>query len=142
MSNPNPSKSTRFQAGTSGNPSGSSQRARTSGAIARIKSSELCELGTVLLRGTMADIEATKDDAKASVLQCWLASLISQGIINNDVTIFRAVLDRVVGKPRNESITTIETSDPSLLRIEAMTHEEKLVEAERLRDLRLEIGDD
>lgn len=144
MANPNPSPSTRFRGGASGNPAGSSRRAKSAGEVARITNGELMEIGAVLLRGTVAQLQATIADPEASVLQKWLAVLIRQSFLNGDASIFRVVIDRVVGrppqsKPSNQSRLS---DDDAAGCIAAMTYNEQVEELERLRRLRLVIGDD
>lgn len=99
VANPNPSPHTRFRGGASGNPTGSSRRAKSAGKVARITNVELMEIGAVLLRGTVDQLQATITDPEASVLQRWLAVLIRQSFLRGDSSIFRVVIDRVVGRP-------------------------------------------
>lgn len=67
--------------------------------MARITNRELMEIGAYLLRGTVSHLHAVIADPEASVLQRWLAVLINQSFLHGDVSIFRVVLDRVVGRP-------------------------------------------
>lgn len=144
MANPNPSPHTRFRSGASGNPTGSSRRAKFAGEAARITNVELMEIGATLLRGTMAQLQDIIADPEASVLQRWLAVLIRHSFLRGDSSIFRIVIDRVVGKapkayPRDQShLSCIDAS----CRIAAMTYDEKVAELERLRRLRVAIGND
>lgn len=144
MANPNPSPHTRFRGGASGNPAGSSRRAKTAGEVARITNVELMEIGAVLLRGTVAQLQATIADPEASVLQRWLAVLIRQSFLRGDSSIFRVVIDRIVGKPpQSKASNQSRLFDADATgRIAAMAYNEKLKELERLRRLRIDVGDD
>lgn len=143
MPNPNPSAGTRFKSGLAGNPQGSSQRARVLGKLAKMQASKIAEVGTALLQGTMAELEEVRDDPAAGVLARWLATLISQSTQKGDASVFKIVLDRLVGKAAEGKRTEpAATTDPRMARIEAMTYAEKLAEIDRLRRLRLELGDE
>lgn len=67
--NSSPSPKTRFQAGLSGNPAGSSRRAKSVGEVARVPNIELMEFGADLLRVSVSHLEAVIGDPDASVLQ-------------------------------------------------------------------------
>ena len=144
MANPDPSYKTRFQCGSSGNPAGSSRRAKTAGEVARITNSEVMEIGAVLLRGTVDQLQATIADPEASVLQRWLAVLIRQSFLRGDSSIFRVIIDRVVGRPPQSRASSQSVFFDACAsgRIAAMTYDEKLKELDRLRRLRINVGDD
>lgn len=143
MANPNPSASTRFKSGSSGNPLGSSQRARVLGKLCKMQACEIAEVGTALLQGTVAELEEVRDDPAADVLDRWLAALISQAMQKGDASVFKVVLDRLVGKASEGKATeSAAAADPRAAHIESMTYAEKLAEIDRLRRLRLELGDD
>lgn len=144
MANPNPSPGTRFRGGASGNPAGSSRRAKFAGEVARISNGELMDIGAVLLRGTLTQLQATIEDPEASVMQRWVAVLVRQSFLHGDASIFRVVIDRVVGRPPQsrawDRSCPCSSTVPS--HIVAMTNDERLTELERLRGLRLVIGGD
>ena len=108
-----------------------------------MQAGEVVEIGTALLQGTVAELEKVRDDSTAGVLARWLATLISEAMQKGDANVFKIVLDRLVGKAAEGKAPDPSTATyPRTAGIEAMSYAEKLAEIDRLRRLRLELGDD
>lgn len=133
-----------FKKGQSGNPKGSSAKSRRLGAIGKLTVAELEEVGALLLKGDREALAHIGQNPKSSVLQVWTAGLIVHSMKEGDASIYRAILDRIVGKPRE----TMEVSgkDGSPIEVRAahahLTELEKKQRADELAKVRLEVGED
>lgn len=135
-----------FKKGQSGNPKGSSARMRDRNLhrVARLSADEVAEVGSLVLTNNREALAALKDDAEASVLKVWMAGLIVRSMNKGDATIFRAVMDRVIGKPVEK--TEITGRDGAALALDVsgrpMTEAEIKARIEQLARQRQDAGDD
>lgn len=130
----------RIQPGQTRNPKGSSDKARSLGKLRRLTNEQVSEIGTLVLEGNRQALVDIKNDKDATVLQVWMADLIVASMRKGDPAAFRAILDRICGKPR-ESIA-ISGDDKQPLHIRVMTDEEKIARADALAAARRVTGDD
>ena len=141
MANSNPSRQTRFQQGSSGNPTGSSQRARTSAFVSKLPASTVAAVGAALLQGSLTDLAERERDPEASVIEHWMVKLIGHGIASQDAQIFKTIMDRVVGKTREEKeVAGGPVTEPGYPPLSTMSEQDIVAELERLRAHRLELG--
>jgi hypothetical protein len=89
-----------FPKGVSGNPLGAKLRNPELMAIRRLTSVEVAEIGTLMLEGNIEKLQALATDKEASVLKVWIAALIVKSMNKGDSTTFNAIMDRIVGKPK------------------------------------------
>jgi hypothetical protein len=135
-----------FKKGQSGNPKGSSERmkSRQLKNIAKLTAEEVADVGTLILGNDRDALQALAKDPHSSVLKVWMAGLVVQSMKKGDATIFRAVLDRVVGKSLER--TELTGKDGGALALEVagrtMTEEEMRARADMLAKQRQDVGDD
>jgi len=139
--NPTGKGGKRFKKGQSGNPKGSSAKAKVLSSITRMTNEQLADIGSVLLNGTEGALEAIVTDPKASIMQKWIAKLIIHSMLEGDASVFNAVLNRIVGKVKERIEHTGADGDAISIRAR-MTIEEMEARCEAMRASRLEVGDD
>lgn len=127
-----------MQPGETRNPAGSSAKARAMAKVRRLSSDQLAELTSMLLLSSRADLQKLLKDGKSNFLQEWTAKLLAQSFNKGDVAIYRAVLDRVVGKPK-ETVAVGGDEAAGPLRVDMRTREEKLERLEALRAARQQV---
>lgn len=124
-----------FAKGKSGNPQGGSKMLAEMRTIKRLTQQQVSEIGSLILSGDKAALRDIGQSPKSSILQVWMAGLIVRSMQDGDAGIFRAVMDRVVGKPREfKEITGPDGGPLMVARME--TEQEKLERIEQLRALR------
>lgn len=147
MPNPKPKRhpAGEWKKGQTGNPKGSSAKARAIAKVKRMSADDLADLIDLLLRGTRDDVTAVLNDPSASMIRAITARLLEQCLVEGDVNSFRQILDRVVGKPKESkdvSLTGADGQPVSLqMRVEEMTRDEKLARAKALAEARLALDD-
>lgn len=114
------------------NPKGSSAKARAMAKVKKLTGEDLAAITSLLLTANRDNLKEVGDDPNATFLQVWTAKLLADSFKKGDVAIYRAILDRVVGRPK-ETVAIGGDADGSPLRVDTRTREEKL---ERLAALR------
>ena len=61
---------------------------------------ELASAASWLVKGDMAELERIANDPKSSILHVMIASMAIKAIKKGDEKTFNAIMDRVVGKPK------------------------------------------
>lgn len=135
---------TAFKKGQSGNPKGGSKRYAELKGLRRMGHREVAEVGTLLLENKLGDLAALRDDTEASVLKVWMATLIVNSMQNSDHRTFQAVLDRVVGKPKEWQTVEMTGAHGGPIKTEGpkVSTAETIAEYHRLRKLADAVGDD
>lgn len=90
----------RIKKGQVRNPKGSSAKARTLSKIRRLTAEQLAEVTSLLLTGNRNNLSDVGADPNATFLQVWTAKLLAESIKKGDIAIYRAIMDRVVGLPK------------------------------------------
>lgn len=130
----------KFKKGESGNPQGSSARSRNRQlkAIARLTADQVSEVGTLILTNNRDQLRELAQDENASVLTVWMSGLIVRSMSKGDPSIFRAIMDRVVGRALER--TEITGRDGGALALDVagkpMTEEEIVQRIEHLAEQR------
>lgn len=114
------------------NPKGSSAKARVLGKLRAITAEQLAEVLSMMLNNNRSAIEATAASTDDNFLQVWTAKLMMTSFEKGDPAVWRALLDRVVGLPK-QTLAVGGDQNGSPIRVETMTTEQKL---ERLAQLR------
>ena len=91
-----------WKPGQSGNPLGAAMHSKEVKRVRNLTKEQLAELGSVMLEGNTDKLEQIKDDPNVSVLQSWTAALILKSKERGDAQIYNAILDRIVGKVKEQ----------------------------------------
>lgn len=143
MPNNNPSGrgGKRFQKGQTGNPKGSSARARDMGSLTRLTNQVLADIGSDILHGTEGRLEAIVTDPDATVIKKWTAKLIIHSMIEGDAGVYNTLLNRIVGKVKERIEHSGPDGDAIQLRAK-MTVQEMEAKVNAMYQARQEVGDD
>ena len=129
-----PPKGRRWAKGQSGNPGGSSAKSRAEGAIRRLTAEQVAHLTSDILMSRPDALQRAIKDREGNVLQFITSVLLATAVKKGDVSIYRAVLDRAVGRPKETVTLGGDANNPLVSRNE--TKEEKIARIERLRRAR------
>jgi hypothetical protein len=140
MSNPSPVK--KFKPGQSGNPKGSSARAKAQKEISALKVDDIIKLGSELLAAEYTVLSEAAADAKGPVLRMWFAGVIKKGLEDQDAQTMMHILSRLVGKPTETRTLQGPGGNPIEVKALEQTDEEKIERAEKLRQMRIALGGD
>lgn len=139
MPNPNIKKpKTAWQKGQSGNPKGSSDVARMKGDIGRMTHVQVAEVGSLLLEGTLEQLQAKAIDPDASALQRWTATLVTQSMEKGDSATYERILNRIVGRVKD--VIEVTGKDGGPMEVRSMAAMQKELAA--IRKAKEEMGDD
>lgn len=143
MPNNNPSGKGghRFKKGRSGNPKGSSAKARAMGQLRRLTADVIAQFGSDILLENEQALQDVLQDPEAPMINKWMASLVKSSMLDGDPAVFNALLNRITGKVQDRIEHTGPDGDAIHIRA-LMTVEELEQRSEQLRKARLEVGDD
>lgn len=97
-----------FVKGQSGNPLGGKLQNKELMAVRKLSKPELAEIATLIISGDINMINQIRNDPDETPLRKWICAVVSKGIQNGDMGTLNALLDRVVGKVKDE----VEVSHP------------------------------
>lgn len=134
----------RFKKGQSGNPKGSSAKAKLVGKINRLTAEQVAEVGSLILSNDREALKRLGNDPKASVLQVWMAGLIVNSMTKGESKTFTAILDRVCGRSKETVELSGRDGQPMSIEVASrqMTETEMRERADALAKQRAEAGDD
>lgn len=102
-----PPKDSRWPKGTSGNPAGPRPLLPEFRGIYKLQPDEVKRLISIYFRMTPAEILAQMNMPDSCSLQCLIGSTILQAIEKGDFSKVQPMLERVIGKVREEPIQVI-----------------------------------
>lgn len=141
-----PPASGRIKKGETRNPKGSSAKSRALAKIKRMTADDLADLTSLLLTGDRDHIARVAQDAKSNFMQVLTAKLLVDCYKKGDIAIYKAILDRVIGAPRQSKSVELTGKDGAPLDFnvtrQEMSIEEKIARADALAKARQEAGDD
>lgn len=139
-----PANGVKFKPGQSGNPKGSSAKARSIGKLSRLTAEQVAEVGTMILGNDRAALKKLGEDPKASVLQVWMAGLVVNSMTKGESRTFTAVMDRIVGRAKETVELSGREGSPVSLEVarREMTEDEMRQRADALAKQRAQAGDD
>lgn len=109
--NPNPSPKTRIKKGEVRNPKGAGAHNPELREIRNLTKKELVDLGNLVIKGDLPALKKIADAKKGvPVLTIWLAKICVKGIERGDVAALDILLNRLVGKVKDETLMTAEIS--------------------------------
>lgn len=91
-----------FQKGQSGNPLGGKLGDPNMKKLRALSKAELVEVGNLLVKGDVTALRENARDPKATVLQTMLASVAVKIISKGDMGALNQLLDRLIGKVKDE----------------------------------------
>jgi len=124
MANNKPPIGRRFQPGQSGNPLGAAAHNKVHKALRRMTKDEIVELGTLLLDSNISAINEIMKDPSSSAARVWLCTIIVNGIKKGDANSLDIILDRIIGRQKNEVELSGNRENPIMIDRASMTEEE------------------
>jgi hypothetical protein len=88
--------------GQSGNPDGRPAVPEDIKRIRKLTNDEIKEVGSLLLNGKQSELQAMVDSDETPILKKWMANVSIQGLKTGDMTRLDALLNRLVGKVKDE----------------------------------------
>jgi hypothetical protein len=131
-----------FPKGVSGNPLGGKLHNPELRAIKRLTAVELAEIGSMIVKGNLKELQAVSKDPNVSVIKAMCASVAIKIISKGDSHALDVFLNRLIGKTPDKIQLSGVDGGPMKTLYDQMTHEERVSEAERLRKIRREAGND
>jgi hypothetical protein len=93
---------TQFKPGQSGNPNGRPQLSADERRIRKLTNDEIKEVGSLLLAGKESELAALVASDETPILKKWMANVALIGLKSGDERRMTALLDRIVGKVKEE----------------------------------------
>lgn len=143
-----PPKAYQFKKGQSGNPLGARLHNPELRAIKRLTRAEVAEIGTLIVSKNITKLKAIVKDAQKnpdsahSALKVWIAMVALKGMTKGDAHAMDVLLNRLVGKVKDEIELTGKEGGPIRQLVGQMTPEERKAELNRLKKLKREVGED
>jgi hypothetical protein len=113
-----------FKPGVVTNPRGGGAHNPSLKAVRRLSQMQIAELGTMILEGNIDSLKAVEKDPAASVLKVMIASVSIKAINKGDHSALAAILDRIVGKPKQ--VVEMSGAEGGPIETVTMTSEERL----------------
>lgn len=110
-----PPAATRWKKGQSGNPQGARLHDPEIKAIKKLTKSELKEVGSLILENNFTRLEELALDPSASTIQRMVASLARRVIFHGDPQAFDTLLNRLIGKVKEEVEHTGNLNSPQVI---------------------------
>ena len=135
MANPNPKPPpvhSRFKKGQVANPEGGRAHDKETKMIRNLTRKELAEVGSLVVKKDLESLKAMRTNPKSTVLQAMMAGMAIKIVSRGDAAAFDALLNRLVGKVKDEVITTNQNVN---MNIQAEDREE-------LKDIMRELDDE
>lgn len=120
MANPHPKEGRRFQKGNNANPRGAGAHNPIVKQVRRLTQDQVAEVGSFILNNNKKAIEEIKENPESSFLKHVIASALLKSADRGELATLNALLDRVIGKPKEkfELDATVSSRD--------LTEDEKL----------------
>lgn len=91
-----------FQKGGVSNPKGGGALSPQQRAIRKITLEHIEDVADIILDGNIQKLSELAKDPATSVLKVWIAKAAAEGIRKGDLRALEAILDRVLGKPKEK----------------------------------------
>jgi predicted transcriptional regulator len=119
-----PPRTGSIKKGEKRNPKGSSAKARALSKVRRMSAADLADLTSLILTGDLDKLKEIGTDPQASIMNRLTAKLLLDCYTKGDVSIYRAILDRVVGRPKESQSIEISTPVGGALHFAHLSEEE------------------
>jgi hypothetical protein len=116
MSNPNakpPANGVKFKKGQSGNPLGGKLHNKDLKAIRHMTQDDVAKVGQLIVEGDVETLKIISEDPTSTVLQVWMAKVALRAILEGNAAPLDTLLNRIVGKPKDQLHLTGELSSVS-----------------------------
>lgn len=112
MANPHPTKKGRlFKKGEVHNPLGAGAHNKELKAVKRLTQKEIADVGGFILNNNLEALKTIRMDPESSVFKVWICSVAIVAITKGDAQALNVLLDRIVGKVKDESNMTLSLSE-------------------------------
>lgn len=136
-SKPPPGK--RIQPGQRLNPKGSSAKARARAAVRRMTADDLADLTSLLFTSDRGKINEVANDPKSTFMQILTAKLLVDCYKKGDVSIYRTLVEQVIGPQRQRHSHEHTGKDGGPIRTAQQTEKEMLDEIAQLQRARMQL---
>lgn len=104
--NAKPPPGRKFQKGQVNNPLGAGAHNPEVRLIKKLTNDEIAELGSIIVTGNVDALSEVRNSKTASALQVLMASVIQKAILRGDMAAANALLDRIVGRVKEQVEST------------------------------------
>lgn len=111
--NPNPSPSTRFKKGVVNNPNGARAHDPELKKLKALSKAEFVEIGNLVIKSSMNELKTISDNLDNPVLQIMISRVCLKIASKGDMTALNVLLDRLIGKVREDVKFTGDVSLPA-----------------------------
>ncbi len=94
-------EATKWKKGQSGNLAGGRKHSPEIKALRNLTEEEMVEIGSLVVKGSIEELRAIKNDPNASALKCMMASVAIKTIATGNAQALDILLNRLVGKARD-----------------------------------------
>lgn len=91
-----------FKPGVSGNPSGRPKLTEDEKRLRKLTKEQFKEIGDIIVSGNTSELDELIHDPKATVLQVAIATAMRAAIEKGDLGNVEILLNRLIGKPKEE----------------------------------------
>lgn len=114
MAKPSPPEHTRFKPGQSGNPSGRPKLPPALKAIKELSTSEVKRVIAKYARMSRVQLQDAIKDPNTPIYEITIAAILATSAKNGDFARLAFILDRTIGKPKNEDDGDVNDNDEQL----------------------------
>lgn len=104
-----------WKKGQSGNPLGGKLHDPELKKLKNLTKSELVDVGNLIIRGNFKELEKLSKDPNETALRRMVAAQVMRAISSGDTTAFEAILNRLVGKVKDEVMQQMEIRTPQVI---------------------------
>lgn len=105
----------KWKKGQSGNPLGGKLHDPDLKRLKNLTKAELVDVGNLIIRGSYMELEKLSKDPKESALRRMVAAQAMRAINSGDTHAFEAILNRLVGKVKDEIMQQMEIRTPQVI---------------------------
>lgn len=105
----------KWKKGQSGNPLGGKIQNVEKRAIRNLTEQEMIEIGSLVVKGSLAELKEIAKDPNASALKCMMAAVAVKTISKGDPYALDTLLNRLVGKPKERIEMTGQDGGPQVI---------------------------
>lgn len=104
-----------WKKGQSGNPKGSTPSVPELKEFKKLSKAEMVDIGNLVVKGDVSELQKVAKDPTASVLKVMVAACAAKIISKGDVNALDTLLNRLIGKVRDEIHHSGEINPPQII---------------------------